>query len=168
MADQPRIHGERGSADPDMTDEVVLNISERYQELYQQVTGNSFVPDHSSAEETESRIMDALKSCSYQEGRSVRSKLFMKDVSNTPARESLISHQFLVEWYSGLYSFYNEFIQCTLHLQNNLIAGTCTTNEFGYHRVIIWGDHIAGIYSCVHTNTMTFGEWKLTILPGLA
>ncbi|HPR29349.1 MAG TPA: phosphoribosylaminoimidazolesuccinocarboxamide synthase, partial [Chitinophagales bacterium] len=53
--------GKEGQLIPDMTDEVVLNISERYQELYQQVTGNSFVPDHSSAEETESRIIDALK-----------------------------------------------------------------------------------------------------------
>jgi phosphoribosylaminoimidazole-succinocarboxamide synthase len=52
--------GKAGQVVPEMTDEVVNNISTRYRELYEQVTGLTFQPDNSSLEETEQRIILAL------------------------------------------------------------------------------------------------------------
>jgi phosphoribosylaminoimidazole-succinocarboxamide synthase len=44
-----------------MTDEVVNNISERYIELYENVTGQSFTKLDISEAETEKHIIEALQ-----------------------------------------------------------------------------------------------------------
>lgn len=44
MVDGKRFPGRDGEQVPEMTDEVVLGISNRYRELYEQITGESFVP----------------------------------------------------------------------------------------------------------------------------
>ncbi|MEP6675122.1 MAG: phosphoribosylaminoimidazolesuccinocarboxamide synthase [Ferruginibacter sp.] len=53
--------GKEGQTVPVMTDEWVDTISKRYIELYEKVIGKKFVPEELSAEETEQRILDALK-----------------------------------------------------------------------------------------------------------
>lgn len=53
--------GKEGQQVPEMTDEVVMNISNRYRELYEQVTGFVFQPDESTAKETEQRIIAAIE-----------------------------------------------------------------------------------------------------------
>jgi phosphoribosylaminoimidazole-succinocarboxamide synthase len=53
--------GKTGQVVPEMTDEVVNNISNRYRELYEQVTGLEFKPDDSTAAETEERIIQSLE-----------------------------------------------------------------------------------------------------------
>jgi phosphoribosylaminoimidazole-succinocarboxamide synthase len=45
------FQGKDGQKIPEMTDQIVSNISSRYQELYQQMTGEKLAPiDYSSIE----------------------------------------------------------------------------------------------------------------------
>ena len=53
--------GKEGQTVPEMSDEWISTISKRYIELYEKVIGQSFVPEELSDEETESRIIRALK-----------------------------------------------------------------------------------------------------------
>lgn len=53
--------GKEGQAVPDMSDEWVQTISKRYIELYEQLIGEKFVREDLSGEETERRILQALK-----------------------------------------------------------------------------------------------------------
>lgn len=53
--------GKEGQTVPLMSDEWVETISGRYIELYEKVIGEKFVPQKLSDEETEQRILDALK-----------------------------------------------------------------------------------------------------------
>lgn len=52
--------GKAGQTVPEMTDERVNQISNRYIELYEQITGEPFVREQLSDEETEARIVDSL------------------------------------------------------------------------------------------------------------
>lgn len=54
--------GKEGQTVPEMTDEWIATISSRYIELYEAVTGLTFVPEPLSEEETFSRITAALQS----------------------------------------------------------------------------------------------------------
>jgi phosphoribosylaminoimidazole-succinocarboxamide synthase len=53
--------GKEGQTVPEMTDEWVQTISNRYIELYEKVIGEPFKPEALSTEETERRILDSLK-----------------------------------------------------------------------------------------------------------
>ncbi len=53
--------GKEGQSVPQMTDEWVETISKRYIELYEQVTGEKFIPQKMSVEETGARIMGVLE-----------------------------------------------------------------------------------------------------------
>lgn len=53
--------GKEGQTVPDMTDNWIQTISNRYIELYEQLIGEKFVPENLSDEETEKRIVEALK-----------------------------------------------------------------------------------------------------------
>ncbi len=53
--------GKEGQTVPEMTDEWIQTISKRYIELYEQLIGKKFIPEDLSDEETERRIVDALK-----------------------------------------------------------------------------------------------------------
>ena len=53
--------GKEGQTVPSMNAEWLQTISKRYIELYEQLIGEKFVPQDLSDEETERRIMDALK-----------------------------------------------------------------------------------------------------------
>ena len=46
---------------PEMTDEWVATISDRYIELYEQITGTQFVKEQISEEETYNRIVASLQ-----------------------------------------------------------------------------------------------------------
>lgn len=52
--------GKEGQIIPEMTDNWVNTISQRYIELYEAVTGHSFIPENLSEEETYARIVDAI------------------------------------------------------------------------------------------------------------
>ena len=54
--------GKEGQSVPEMTDSWIQTISNRYIELYEQLIGEKFTPEDLSDEETEKRILDALKS----------------------------------------------------------------------------------------------------------
>lgn len=54
--------GKEGQTVPEMTDEWIATISNRYIELYEAVTGLRFVPEPLSEEETFNRVMAALQS----------------------------------------------------------------------------------------------------------
>ncbi len=56
--------GKEGQSVPVMSDEWVNTISQRYIELYEKVTGKSFVPEKLADEETILRINDCLKKLS--------------------------------------------------------------------------------------------------------
>lgn len=56
--------GKEGQTVPEMSDEWVNTISQRYIELYEKVTGKSFVPEKLDDQETVSRINDCLKKLS--------------------------------------------------------------------------------------------------------
>lgn len=56
--------GKEGQTVPEMSDEWVNTISQRYIELYEKVTGKSFVPEKLEDEETILRINDCLKKLS--------------------------------------------------------------------------------------------------------
>lgn len=53
--------GKEGQTVPEMTDEWIDTISRRYIELYEKVIGRRFQPEPLSDEETENRILEALK-----------------------------------------------------------------------------------------------------------
>jgi phosphoribosylaminoimidazole-succinocarboxamide synthase len=53
--------GKEGQSVPKMSDEWVNTISQRYIELYEQVTGSAFVPEPLSEEETYDRIIESLQ-----------------------------------------------------------------------------------------------------------
>ncbi|MEO8962364.1 MAG: phosphoribosylaminoimidazolesuccinocarboxamide synthase [Ginsengibacter sp.] len=53
--------GKEGQHVPEMNDEWILVIRNRYIELYEKLIGEKFVPQTLSGEETEKRILDALK-----------------------------------------------------------------------------------------------------------
>lgn len=54
------FQGKDGQQVPEMTDEVVNNISARYIELYEQVTGEKFVKDIINENKAEQRIQEAI------------------------------------------------------------------------------------------------------------
>lgn len=53
--------GKEGQTVPEMSDKWIKTISKRYIELYEQLIGEKFIPEDLSDEETERRIVDALK-----------------------------------------------------------------------------------------------------------
>ena len=53
--------GKEGQTVPEMTDEWVQTISQRYIELYEKVIGQKFVPEALSEQETYERITDSIK-----------------------------------------------------------------------------------------------------------
>jgi phosphoribosylaminoimidazole-succinocarboxamide synthase len=53
--------GKEGQTVPEMSDEWIQTISKRYIELYEQLIGKKFIPEDLSDDETERRIIDALK-----------------------------------------------------------------------------------------------------------
>lgn len=53
--------GKEGQTVPEMTDDWVNTISNRYIELYEKVIGEKFIPQELSDEETNQRIVDALQ-----------------------------------------------------------------------------------------------------------
>lgn len=53
--------GKEGQQIPEMSDEWVATIRDRYIELYEKLTGEKFKPEELSDEETEQRITEALK-----------------------------------------------------------------------------------------------------------
>ncbi|HSU50455.1 MAG TPA: phosphoribosylaminoimidazolesuccinocarboxamide synthase, partial [Segetibacter sp.] len=53
--------GKEGQTVPSMNAEWLQTISKRYIELYEQLIGEKFVPQDLSHQETEGRIMDALR-----------------------------------------------------------------------------------------------------------
>ncbi len=54
------FQGKEGQQVPDMSDEVINGISERYIELYEHVTGKAFVKEAVSPEKTEAVLKEAL------------------------------------------------------------------------------------------------------------
>ncbi len=52
--------GKEGQTVPEMSDEWIQTISNRYIELYEKIIGLKFVPEELSDEETEKRILEAL------------------------------------------------------------------------------------------------------------
>lgn len=55
------FQGKEGQQVPEMTDDVVRSISERYIELYEQVTGKKFVKQDLSEQETQEKLKAALE-----------------------------------------------------------------------------------------------------------
>lgn len=53
--------GKEGQTVPGMTDDWIQTISNRYVELYEQLIGEKFIPEELSDDETEKRIVEALK-----------------------------------------------------------------------------------------------------------
>lgn len=53
--------GKEGQTVPPMSDEWITTISNRYIELFEKVTGEKFVPENLSVEETEERIIRSLE-----------------------------------------------------------------------------------------------------------
>ncbi len=53
--------GEEGQTVPEMSDEWINTISQRYIELYEKVIGQKFIPEKLSDEETEKRILASLQ-----------------------------------------------------------------------------------------------------------
>lgn len=53
--------GKQGQTVPEMTEEKVEQISKRYIELYERITGETFVPEAISETETEQRIVQAIE-----------------------------------------------------------------------------------------------------------
>lgn len=56
------FQGKDGQQVPEMTDEFVASVSERYIELFENITGQKFVKEEVAAADAESRIIAALKS----------------------------------------------------------------------------------------------------------
>jgi len=55
------FQGKEGQQVPEMTDEVVNNISDRYIELYEQVTGKKFLKEEISEKEMQEKLIAALE-----------------------------------------------------------------------------------------------------------
>lgn len=55
------FQGKEGQTIPEMTDDVVESISQRYIELYEQVTGTSFVKQDISKEDWEQQLAEAVR-----------------------------------------------------------------------------------------------------------
>jgi phosphoribosylaminoimidazole-succinocarboxamide synthase len=53
--------GKEGQTVPEMNEEWIQTISKRYIELYEQLIGEKFVPQELSDEETEAKIVEALR-----------------------------------------------------------------------------------------------------------
>ena len=53
--------GKEGQTVPEMTDEWINTISQRYIELYENIIGEKFVPKPMSEEEVYNKIVDALE-----------------------------------------------------------------------------------------------------------
>lgn len=53
--------GKEGQTVPEMSDDWIQTISNRYIELYEQLIGEQFIPENLSDEETERRIVEGLK-----------------------------------------------------------------------------------------------------------
>jgi len=53
--------GKEGQTVPEMTDEWLNAISNRYIELFEKLTGNKFYPETFSDQETEKKIVSALE-----------------------------------------------------------------------------------------------------------
>ena len=53
--------GKEGQTVPEMTKEKVDSISKRYIELYENITGNKFIPQQLSDEELFTRVDNAAK-----------------------------------------------------------------------------------------------------------
>jgi phosphoribosylaminoimidazole-succinocarboxamide synthase len=53
--------GKKGQTVPPMSDEWITTISNRYIELFEKVTGEKFVPENLTAEETQERIIRSLE-----------------------------------------------------------------------------------------------------------
>jgi phosphoribosylaminoimidazole-succinocarboxamide synthase len=56
------FQGKEGQQVPEMTDEFVNSVSERYIELFENITGRKFVKENVTKEETEKKIIETLKS----------------------------------------------------------------------------------------------------------
>lgn len=56
------FQGKDGQQVPEMTDEFVKSVSDRYIELFENITGQTFVKEEVAAADAESRIIAALKS----------------------------------------------------------------------------------------------------------
>ena len=52
--------GKEGQEVPEMSDEWISHIRDRYIELYEKLIGEKFVPETLSEDETKQRIEDAL------------------------------------------------------------------------------------------------------------
>lgn len=61
--------GKENQTVPEMTDAWVETISQRYIELYEQVTGKKFVPENRSDEETYKSVVEALEGSDTEERR---------------------------------------------------------------------------------------------------
>ncbi|WP_298735400.1 phosphoribosylaminoimidazolesuccinocarboxamide synthase [uncultured Chitinophaga sp.] len=55
------FQGKDGQQVPEMTDEFVNSVSERYIELFENITGRKFVKENVTKEETEQKIIETLK-----------------------------------------------------------------------------------------------------------
>ena len=55
------FQGKEGQQIPEMTDEVINSISDRYIELYEHVTGKRFVKEEINAAEMEAKLAAALE-----------------------------------------------------------------------------------------------------------
>lgn len=55
------FQGKDGQQVPEMTDDIVKSISERYIELFENITGQKFVKEDVSAEDAEKKIIETLK-----------------------------------------------------------------------------------------------------------
>ena len=54
------FQGREGEVVPEMTPEIVASITERYTELYENITGEKFVPDDSTEDQIEKAVADCL------------------------------------------------------------------------------------------------------------
>ena len=58
---QHNFMGKEGQVVPEMSDEWIKTISDRYIELYEKIIGEDFIPTALSDEETEKKILDSLQ-----------------------------------------------------------------------------------------------------------
>jgi phosphoribosylaminoimidazole-succinocarboxamide synthase len=56
------FQGKEGQQVPEMTDEFVNSVSERYIELFENITGQKFVKQDVSPQDIEKKIVETLKS----------------------------------------------------------------------------------------------------------
>ena len=55
------FQGKEGQQVPEMTDEVVNNISSRYVELYELITGKEFIKENMTEEAIEQRLIKEIE-----------------------------------------------------------------------------------------------------------